>query len=728
MMKRQKKVNIYFLKKFYILISMNQSALFSLTRDFLSRLHNLKKSDILPLREVVREHNALYYQNEAPIISDTEYDKLFHGLARLEADHDMFDTDSPTAKLAIMASEQFQKVKHIYPMISLDNAYNMQEVRDFEWRIERVLKEKHPKEFYYYIQPKFDGLGLAVIYEYGKMRQAITRGSGIEGEDVTLTAFEISNIPKDIENLRNIERMEVRGEVIMSRTEFNRVNKERLEVWEKLFANPRNCASGSLRQLDPLVTRSRKLQFFAYSIPSIEQWVGDNFGIKNYSQMMGLLQDSWWFTREDFPFIPQDFNFYWFDLDLVVETLEEETQNRKEYFDFDIDGMVLKLDDMTLWDDLGRTEHHPRYAIAYKSPAKQVRTRVNSIEHSVGRTGTVTPVANLEAVNVGWVIVRRATLHNYDELAKKWVRVGDYVFIMRAWEVIPEIVSVLTELRDGSEKVVLLPELCPICQTHLEQDTWKVAIFCPNKHCPAKIQGQLEMFVGKQGFNIDWLWVKQIELFLDLGLITDFVSVFQLARYKEKFFTLEWYKEKSVNNLLKAIEKARHTTLDRVFVALGIPNVGKKTGRLLSAISHWLSIKKHLPIFEIIQSITEEDLLEVKDIGPETARAFIEYVEENNLIIERLLHELDLQIPEASSVSITGWLLSEKSFCVTGSFDRISRDEIHQLIEQHGGEVRTSVTAKLDYLIIGSDAGSKKTKAESLGVKCIDIEELYLML
>ncbi len=732
-----KNENLHF-RLFPYNLSMQLSELLSLTRDFLSRLHNLKKSDILPLREVVREHNALYYQNEAPIISDTEYDQLFHGLARLEADHDMFDKDSPTAKLAIMASEQFQKVKHIYPMISLDNTYNMQEVRDFEWRIERVLKEKHPKEFYYYIQPKFDGLGLAVIYEYGKMRQAITRGSGIEGEDVTLTAFEISNIPKNIENLRNIERMEVRGEVIMSRTEFNRVNKERLEVWEKLFANPRNCASGSLRQLDPLVTRNRKLQFFAYSIPSIEQWVGDNFGIKNYSQMMRLLQDSWWFTREDFPFIPQDFNFYWFDLDLVVETLEEETQNRKEHFDFDIDGMVLKLGDMTLWDDLGRTEHHPRYAIAYKFPAKQVRTRVNSIEHSVGRTGAVTPVANLEAVDVWWVVVRRATLHNYDELMKKWVKIGDYVFIMRAGEVIPEIVSVLTELRDGSEKMIVPPENCPICSTHLDQDEGKVAIYCPNIHCPAKIQWQLEMFVGKQGFNIDWLWVKQIELFLELGWITDFVSVFHLWKYREQFFTLEWYKEKSVNNLLEAIGKARHTTLDRVFVALGIPNVGKKTARSLANVvksqkSKVKSTGTGQSIIEEIRNITEEELIEVKDIGPETARAFVEYVEENSLLIERLLYELDIQIPETTFLLAQEWHNSSsqifgKSFCVTGSFEGISRDDIHELIEKNGGEVRTAVTGKLDYLIVGSDAGSKKSKAESLGVKCIGIEEFILLL
>ncbi len=700
---------------------MQLSELLSSTRDFLSRSHNLKKSDILPLREVVREHNHLYYQSEAPIISDTEYDQLFHALARLEVDHDMLDESSPTAKLAIMASEQFRKVKHIYSMISLDNTYSIEEVRDFEQRMRNVLKGKSPKDFLYYIQPKYDWLGLAVIYEYGRLVQAVTRGSGVEGEDVTLGVFEIVNIPKEIALLESIPRMEIRGEVMMSRSEFDRVNRERLELSEKLFANPRNAASGSLRQLDALITRSRKLQFFAYSIPQIEQDRDDRNRMMRYDGLMDLLS-SWGFERQDFPFTVVSW------LDSLISIIEIETEKRKEHFDFDIDGMVLKLDDMTLWDDLGRTEHHPRYAIAYKFPAKQVRTRVLSIEHSVWRTGTVTPVANLEAVDVGGVVVRRATLHNYDELMKKWVRVGDYVFIMRAGEVIPEIVSVLTELRDGSEKIVNPPENCPICQTQLEQDDGKVAIFCPNKHCPAKIQGQLEMFVGKQGFNIDGCWVKQIELLLELGWITDFVSVFHLRNYREQFFTLEWYKEKSVNNLLEAIEKARYTTLDRVFVALGIPNVGKKTGRLLAEITYKLSEDKNLPIFEIIQGISEEDLLEVKDIGPETAGAFVEYVEENSLLIERLLYELDLQVPQLSSPSTMKWILSGKSFCVTGSFDGISRDEIHELIEKNGGEVRSAVTGKLDYLIVGTEAWSKKTKAESLGVKCIGIEELKIMM
>jgi DNA ligase (NAD+) len=692
--------------------------LLTVTNGFLARLHNLKKIDIPLLREIIREHNHLYHQKEQPIISDTEYDELFHALARLEADHDMFDDASPTAKLAILASEQFQKVQHVYSMISLDNTYTLDEVRDFEQRMRNILKGFSPILFPYFIQPKYDGLGLAVIYKYWKLDQAITRGSGVEWEDVTLTAFEIKNLPKEISNLKNVERMEIRGEVMLSRSEFNRVNRERSEWWEKLFANPRNCASGSLRQLNPLITRERNLQFFAYSIPQIEQGFDKSIEVQKYQDMMTLLSQ-WWFEREDFPFT------YAVGIEELLAILERETKNRKEYFDFDIDGIVLKLDDMTLWDELGRTEHHPRYAIAYKFPAKQVRTKVLSIEHSVGRTGTITPVANLEGVDVSWVVVRRATLHNYDELAKKGVREGDYVFIMRAGEVIPEIVSVITDLRVGSEKIIETPKVCPICSTKTKQDEGMVAIYCPNPHCPAKIQGQLEMFVGKQGLNIDWLWVKQIELFLELGWITDFVSIFHLEKYREQFFEIEWYKEKSVNNLFEAIDKARKTSLDRVFVGLGIPQVWKKTGKILA--EHVFSIQSEWEeLIHTLNRMTYESLESIYDIGPETAQSVVDYIEENEVLIDRLLHELNIIVPEKKEI---WWgVLSWKSFCVTGSFESISRDDIHELVEKNGGEVRTAVTGKLDYLIVGENAGSKKSKAESLGVKCLSLGEFYSLM
>lgn len=695
---------------------MNQSELLLLSTDFLGRLHLLKRDDIMTLREVIREHNRLYHILEQPIISDTEYDQLFHTLARLESNYSMLDDDSPTAKLAILASEQFQKVVHKYSMISLDNTYSVEEVRDFETRMRRILDIQ--KEFDYYIQPKYDGLGLAIIYWYGQFDQAITRGSGVEWEDVTIWTWEIKNIPKQIEALKDVERMELRGEVMMSRTTFEKVNRERLEQWEKLFANPRNAASWSLRQIDPLVTRSRDLQFFAYSIPQIEQDGNESklYSIEKYHELMDLIA-TWGFERKDFAFSRVS------GLDELTWVIDKETQNRKEYFDFDIDGMVLKLDDMTLWDDLGRTEHHPRYAIAYKFPAKQVRTRVISIEHSVGRTGTVTPVANLEPVDVSGVIVRRATLHNYDELNRKWVREWDHVFIMRAGEVIPEIVSVITDVRDGSERIVETPSVCPICSTPVEQEAGKIAIYCPNAHCPAKILGQLEMFVGKQAMNIDGLGPRQLEDFIERWWITDFVSVYQLEKYRDQMLELDGYQEKSVQNLIDSLEKSRHTTLDRMFVWLNIPNVWKKTAKQLAKIHSELMKQKNISPLETLFTITEEELLSVKDIWPETARAFVEFMQENRELVEWLYNELDIQF---KNVEETTKLISEitgKSFCVTGSFENLSRDEIHAIIESHGGEVRSSVSSKLDFLIAWESAGSKLTKANECGVQILSIEQ-----
>lgn len=707
---------------------MEKSELLRISSDFLGRLHLLKKEDILILREVIREHNRLYYQEESPIVSDMEYDQLFHALARLEADFDMMDEDSPTARLAVLTSEQFQKVRHIYPMISLDNTYSADEVRDFEERMRNILRKnlQNLGDFDYYIQPKYDGLGLALVYQYGVLVQGVTRWSGVEGEDVTLGVLEIANIPKKIDALGSIERMEIRGEVMMSRKTFDRVNAERLSEGEKLFANPRNAASGSLRQINPLITRTRNLEFFAYAIPQIEQNIDKNFNISSYHEMMELLE-KWGFERKDFSFKMT------YGIENLIQVIERETKwylgektnnQQKNYFDFDIDGMVIKLDDMKLWDILWRTEHHPRYSIAYKFPAKQVRTKVLSIEHSVGRTGTVTPVANLEPVDVTGVIVKRATLHNYDELAKKWVREGDSVFIMRAWEVIPEIVSVIDDVRDGSENIVLPPENCPICHTILEQEEGKVAIFCPNKHCPAKIQGQLEMLVSKQAMNIDGFWEKQIELFLELWWITDFASIFSLSKYHDELLKIEGYKEKSVNNLFDAIEKARNTTLDRAFVALGIPNVGKKTAKQIVTLfddifdQNWLLQK----IFEI----TEENLLNLADIGPETARAFVNFMSDNRQMVEKFFWELNFSFSQEKNKNSS--ILSGKSFCVTGSFDTISRDEIHSMVEQNGGEVRTSVSKNLDFLIAGEKAGSKLEKAENLGVKILTLDDFFELI
>lgn len=369
--------------------------------------------------------------------------------------------------------------------------------------------------------------------------------------------------------------MEIRGEVVLPNDEFDRINSERAEKGEKLFSNPRNAASGSLRQIDYHITKSRNLKFFAYSFPYLETEKGrTELVARTYTDYLDTLK-SFGFTTTPYGFVANTLD----DLLAEVGILTE----RRPAFGFEIDGLVIKLQDLSLWSALGTTEHHPRYAIAYKFPATNVRTTVEGIEHSVGRTGIVTPVALLAPVNVGGVTVGRATLHNYDELQKKGIRIGDQVFIIRAGEVIPEVVSVITEARTGSEQEVIIPVICPVCSTTLRRDTGKVALYCPARHtCPAQIQGKLEVFVGKHGMNIDGFGKKLVELFLDLGWITDFVSVYHLGDHRDVMLTLEGFKEKSVGNLLEAIESSRKVELASLLVALGIPQVGKKTGKMLA--------------------------------------------------------------------------------------------------------------------------------------------------
>ncbi len=736
---------------------MQHSELFLQTQSYLSRISKLGKKDISDLRKILVEHNNLYYLKNDPIISDREYDILFHALARLEADFSDFDPESPTARIAVLASEQFQKVPHRYPMISLDNTYNTDDILEFEGRIRNVLKTSSDQNYEYCVELKFDWLGLALIYEFWKLKRAITRGSWVEWEDVTLNAFQIESIPKEISKLVHEEYFEIRWEVVMTRENFNRVNLLRAESGEKLFANPRNAASGSLRQLDPLITKERWLDFFAYSLPQIDEGAFLKH-IQTYTQYIDYIQSLGFQISPYF----HRFSNSW---DLIHE-IQRQTSERIN-FPFDIDWLVIKMNNIVYWGELWTTEHHPRYAIAYKFPAIQEKTRVISIEHSVWRTWTVTPVANLEPVNIWWVVVRRATLHNYDELEKKWVREGDWVFVVRAWEVIPEIVMVIEDIRNGKETVIYPPEYCPICNEKLYKKEWKVALICPNKHCPAQIEWRFEVFISKDAMNIDGFWIKQIELFLEKGWLTDFSSIFKLNNFSSELLLLEWYKEKSVINLMTAIEIARFTTLSRLLISLWIPQVGKKTAKVLEnyllqylqgneefsfeeieemefsyfhsfidnnllqekqdllAGMKYISSSSQKLLMAFLKNISFEELEKIPEIWKETALSIVSYMEENISDIELLCNELYILV---DTNTVQSNILNGTSFCVTGSFANISRDDIHALIEKNGGYVRTSVTSKLDYLIIGEAAGSKMQKAKELWVECLTLEELNKML
>lgn len=433
---------------------MQHDTLLQDSLDFLSGKTAVTSHNIEELRNIIRKHNELYYLHSDPLVDDGQYDGLFKLLEKRERELGLYDPASPTSRIDVLLSRQFEKGKHLSAMISLDNTYNTEDILDFGKRARNILGRDYALPSC--SELKFDGLGISILYRGGKLTRALTRGNGVEGEDVTLNALEISNIPKFISYEGEIE---IRGEVVMPHSAFERVNKDRAANGEKLFANPRNAASGSLRQLDPMITRSRGLQFFAYSVPYFER--DESFGIDQYRAYIRQLAD-WGFSISPY--------FEYFEsIEALAEHVAGLTKSQLE-FGFDIDGLVIKFDELAIWRELGATEHHPRSAIAYKFPQDAVQTKVIFVEHSVGRTGAITPVAHLEAVNVGGVIVRRATLHNYEETDRKDVRIGDHVFIVRAGEVIPEVVSSIATARNGSEIIITPPEFCPSCGTAVVKD------------------------------------------------------------------------------------------------------------------------------------------------------------------------------------------------------------------------------------------------------------------
>ena len=458
---------------------------FGLSKEFLElSAENFTKEQVQKLWELVAFHSELYYRHENPIISDSEYDVLFK---KLEVWEKLYKTDIHISSSVGSNIEQssFQKVAHSRAMISLDNTYNEEDLHDFDTRLSRILGES--SELSYMIEFKFDGLGIELIYEEGILVQAITRWNGILGEDVTQNIMQISNIPKTIDKKW---RFEVRWEVVMPLSSFHRLNEYAKQHWQKIFSNPRNAASGSLRVLDTSITKQRDLMYFAYDVSDTSEFFG-----WTYKDMIEYLASLWFDISSYFTYCE--------NISEVISSIEK-IGNIKQQIDFEIDGLVIKLNDMSLWSEAWFTQHHPRYAIAYKFPAEIVTTNLLSVEHSIGRTGSITPVANLEPVCIWGAMIRRATLHNYDEVAKLWVRVGDSVFLKRAWEVIPKIISVAVA---GIWDDIVPPKYCPSCHTQILKDTDKVRYYCPNSYgCPAQMHEKIAFAVWKHWFDIDGLW------------------------------------------------------------------------------------------------------------------------------------------------------------------------------------------------------------------------------
>jgi len=664
---------------------------------------NIEK-EIAELRDQIRYHEHRYYVLDDPEISDFEFDKLMQRLKELELQHsELITPDSPTQRVGGAPAEEFPKVRHPAPMMSLDNTYSVDDLRDFDRRV-RELTGRDKVE--YVAELKLDGLSMALTYQDGELVRGVTRGDGEVGEDVTSNIRTIRSVPlrleaKKVKLIGNPARFEVRGEVIMTRKAFEQTNVQREAAGEPKFANPRNSAAGSIRQLDPRIVAERKLDMFVYYLlVNGAELPGEHARALETLSQMGFKVNPNWRRCSAFD-------------DLLAYIQEWET--KRDSLDYEIDGIVIKVNNTALWQELGTTAKSPRWAVAYKYPARQATTRVNDIRAQVGRTGTLTPVADLEPVDVGGVTVSHATLHNMDEIERLGVKIGDTVLIQRAGEVIPQVVKVMKHAEDGREFV--MPKKCPVCGEEVHRAEGEVAYRCVNTACPAKLKESLLYFAGRRAMNIDGLGEALVDQLVDKGMVHDVADLYKLTH--QQLADLERMGDKSAQNLLDEIERSKQADLARVIFALGMRFVGERTGQLLA--NHFGSLDK-------LAKATEEELVEAEEVGPRVAEAIQEFFQEkrNREVVEKL-RKAGLQF-EQKQTRQTGGTLAGKQFVLTGTLPTYSRDQAKQLIEERGGRVVGSVSKKTDYVVVGADPGSKLEKARALGIKILDEAELRKLL
>lgn len=670
-------------------------------------MENIEK-EIKRLREEIERYNYYYYSMNESLISDVEYDKLLKNLEKLEKENPQFANElSPSVNVgSSLKDTKFEKVTHKSPMLSLSNSYNIGDIEDFMKRAEKIiLQERSGKtKIDYVLEVKLDGLSISVTYEKGKLVKAVTRGDGIIGEDVTENVMQIKSVPKFLKE--NID-IEVRGEIVLPISKFHELNKKRMEEGEEIFANPRNAASGTLRQIDAEIVKERGLDCYFYFIVDSEKYnLLTHKDALDYIEKLGLKTTG---------------------IGEVVESAEELEKRiefwgtEREKLDYETDGMVIKVNSLELWNILGSTTKSPRWAIAYKFPAKQVSTKLLDITWQVGRTGKVTPVAELEEVEVSGSRVKRASLHNFDEIERKDIRIGDRVIIEKAAEIIPQVVKSIKEVRTGEEKIVVPPVNCPICNSVLEKEEGLVDLKCTNKHCMGKVQGKIEYFVSRDGMNIIGLGERIIERFLELGFIKDITDIYNLKNFRQDIAGLEKMGEKSVENLLNSIEESKKRDYSKTLYALGIPYVGKFLGNLLAEKS------KNI---ETLMNMTEEELLMIDGVGEKVAKSVYSFMREpvNIEIIEKLKNAgVNFTLLKENKVEKD--VFQGKNFLVTGKLEKFTRKEIQEEIEKFGGKNLSAVSKNLDYLIVGKDAGSKLKKAQDIGtIKILSEEEFFELI
>ncbi len=660
------------------------------------------------LRKQINYHSYRYHTLDDPIISDVEYDKLMNQLRQLEEAHPQLVTpDSPTQRVGAEPLDSFAKVTHPIPMTSLGNAFNDEDMHNWLARVARLLPDGMSiEDVDFVVEPKIDGLAIALTYENGLLTQGATRGNGVVGENVTANVRTINNIPLRIPAHADgpvaPARIEARGEVYMPIAEFNKFNLVQAEKGEKVYANPRNFAAGSLRQLDSKITAQRPLSFFSYAIGYVE-----GIDISNQKQALDYLKDL------GFPINPDILHTGSFQeaLDFIHTWME-----RRDQLPYDADGAVVKINSFALQQHLGVVGNAPRWAIAYKFPAREATTKILEIRGNVGRTGQITPYAVLEPVDIGGVTVRQASLHNYDDLAKKDIREGDTVVVKRAGDVIPQVVKPVLDLRPPGTQPPQPPAVCPVCNeptTRLGDD---VALVCINAACPAQLVRQVEYFVSRGAMDIEGFGIKIGEQLVEEGLIQDIGDIYSINR--EQLLALEGFAEKKVDNLLEAIEASKQQPFDRFITALGIKYVGSVVAGL---------VVDEFPSIDQLAMASQEQLEEIEGVGPRIAESIVAWFSRpaNQALIEKFrtagvtLKAAGRPAGEDKPQALTGL-----TFVITGTLPTWSRNEAKEFIEQYGGKVTGSVSKKTNYLVLGENAGSKLTKAQSLGVPTLDEESL----
>ena len=651
---------------------------------------------IKELRDLLKRYSYEYYTLDKPTVPDSEYDMLFRELQDLEEKHpEMYDPNSVTQRVGYEILSEFQKVTHERPMLSLGDVFSYDELRDWAKKITDVYgKVEFCAEY------KIDGLAMSLIYEDGLFKQAVTRGDGITGEDVTYNVRTIQSIPMSIPYK---QRYDIRGEVYMPKSSFNRVNRERLANGEEEFANPRNAAAGSIRQLDSRICASRGLDGFWYHVPD-DVNSDTHYGSLEYARKLG--------------FIVNETTSLFNDIEDVIRFIDD-TQKIRHDLPYEIDGMVIKVNSYELQRQLGFTSRIPKWAIAYKFPAEEVRTKVEDIFITVGRTGKCTPNAKLTPVKVAGTTVSFATLHNEDNISDKDIRIGDTVIVRKAGDIIPEVVRSIKEERDGSQVKFIFPEICPVCGGRLYRFEDEAAHYCVNSECKARLVFSIAHFTERNAMNIDGLGEKRVEAFLNEGLLTSFEDIYKLFNRKDDILKMEKFGEKSYDNLIEAIENSKKNSLERLINGLGIRQVGEKAAKVLAA---------YFKNMDAFMNASQEELSNIHDIGPITAEYIREFFNEDSnreMIAQLKLLGVNMDYIDTSSKEES--VFTGKTVVLTGTLEHYSRNEATALLENLGAKVSGSVSKKTDYVIYGTEAGSKLDKANALGVTTLseaDFEKL----